>query len=176
MSEQRVLSATSGFMLGETSGTHRVGSSAEAADAALGLAEQARHALRLFSRSLDIRVYGSEAFCNAVVALAQRHRYSFIRILVQDPTPAIKANHRLLQPIQQLTSHIGVRRVAGDWQREPSAGLLVDEQGLLRYPNAEYFEATVDFHAGPRARSYRQWFDQVWAASASDPEFRQLLI
>ncbi len=176
MSHERAFSAEAGYVLGETSGSHRVRTSAEAADAALALATQARYSLRLFSRNLDTRLYATEAFCQAAIALTRRHRYSFIRILVQDPTPAIKANHRLIEPIQQLTSDIGIRRVAADWQNETSAGLLADERGLLWIPDAADYAGTVDFHAGPRARTYRQWFDEVWEASETDPEFRRLLI
>ncbi len=176
MPDERAFSAHAGYILGETSGRHRVRTRPEAGDAALSLAEQARHALRLFSRDLDTRMYSTEAFCRAVTALARHHRYSFIRILVQDPTPAIKTNHRLLGPIQQLTSHIGIRRVANDWQNETSAGLLADERGLLWIPDGSDYTGTVDFHAGPRARTYRQWFDEVWEASETDPEFRRLLI
>lgn len=176
VSDERAFSTEAGYALGETVGSHPVRTRTEATDAALSLAAQARHSLRLFSRNLDTRMYSTEAFCQAVIALTRRHRYSFIRILVQDPTPAIKSNHRLIQPIQQLTSYIGIRRVAADWQDETSAGLLADERGLLWIPDAASYTATVDFHAGPRARSYRQWFDNVWESSEIDPEFRRLLI
>jgi hypothetical protein len=165
-----------GYVLGETAQPVRVSHAAEIADAALALARQARHGLRIFTRDLDAGLYDSEAFCDAVTRLARANRYAFVRIVVQDPTPAIKDGHRLVGVVQHLTSHIGVRRAAQDWQNEVSAGLLADEQGLLWRADGGRYEGTVDFKAGPKARDFRQWFDPVWESSETDPEFRRLLI
>ncbi len=176
MSQTAPFTGDAGYVLGETAGPTRVTHAAEAADAARALARQARHGLRIFTRDLDARLYGSEAFCDAVTRLVRTNRYALVRIVVQDPTPAIKDGHRLVGVVQHLTSNIGVRRAAQDWQNEVSAGLLADEQGLLWRPDGGRFEGTVDFKAGPRARDFRQWFDQVWENSESDPEFRRLLI
>ncbi|MDZ7748594.1 MAG: hypothetical protein U5K43_06950 [Halofilum sp. (in: g-proteobacteria)] len=93
---------------------------------------------------------------------------------MQDPTPAIKGDHRLIGLAQQLSSHIGVRRVGPDWQNEVGTGLLADDHGLLWRAAGDRYEGSVDFAAGPRALEFRQWFDDVWEHSVPDPEFRRL--
>lgn len=162
------------FRLGETAGEQRLEGAEDAADAALALATQARLSLRIFTHDLDQRLYSNDAFYSAVSALARAGRRSFIRILVQDPSHAVQDGHRLISLIQHLPSHISVRRVGVDWRDERFAFLIADEQGVLWRPAADRYEGSVDFHAGPRARELRKWFDDVWENSEPDPEFRRL--
>ncbi len=174
MNERARFTDDTAFRLGETAGEHRLEGSADAADAALAQATQARLSLRIFSHDLDARLYSNEAFSSAVSALARAGRRTFIRILVQDPSRAVQDDHRLIGLIQHLPSHIEVRRVGPDWRNERVAFQIADEQGVLWRPAADRFEGSVDFHAGPRARELRKWFDDVWEHSEPDPEFRRL--
>lgn len=162
------------WRLGETAGEHALHHRADARDAALALARQARLCLRIFTPDLDGALYSNEPFREAVSRLARAGPLTFQRILVQDPSRAVRDDHRLIGLVQQLPTHIGVRRVGEDWQDEPFSFLLADEQGVLWRPAADRFEGTVDFHAGPRARELRKWFDDVWEQSTPDPEFRRL--
>ena len=174
MTDQAPFSDNPEYRLGETAGQHRVARATEAADAALALARQARRSLRIFSRDLDGRLYSNEPFRDAVSALARADRHTHVHILVQDPTRAVRDDHRLIGLAQHLASHIGVRRVAADWQHENCACLLADDHGVLWRPAGDRFEGWVDFAAGPRAHELRKWFDDIWESSEPDPEFRRL--
>lgn len=176
MSDTTPFTGDAGLVLGETPGEHRVERVAEAADAALALVRQARQSLRIFTRDLDAPLYSTDAFRGAVADFARRSRYTEVRILVQDPTPAIRAHHRLIGLVQALSTHIGVRRVAAEWTDEVFAFLLADERGLLHRPYGDRFEGSVDFAAGTRALELGRWFDDVWENSPPDPEFRRLLV
>ncbi|MEX0606965.1 MAG: hypothetical protein WD382_01240 [Halofilum sp. (in: g-proteobacteria)] len=176
MSNERRFADDSEFALGETAGEHRIDTSDEAADAALSLTRRARRSLRIFTRDLDARLYSNDAFRDAVSALARQRPGTEIRILVQDPTPAIRSNHRLISLTQHLSSRIAVRRVASDWAHEPCAFLIADGRGLLWRGNGERYEGMVDFRAGSRAAELTKWFDHVWDNSAPDPEFRTLAL
>lgn len=164
------------FVLGETAGEHRIERAAEAADAALALTRQARQSLRIFTRDLDAPLYSSEAFRDAVSALARLRPGTEVRILIQDPTPAIKSDHRLIGLAQHLSSHIGIRRIASDWAHEPCAFLVADGRGSLWRANGARYEGLVDFRAGPRAAELTKWFDHIWERSEPDPEFRKLAL
>lgn len=176
MSDRVPFTGDPGLVLGDTPGEHRIEEAVEAADAALALVRQARQSLRIFTRDLDPTLYSSEAFRDAVAGFARRGRHTEARILVQDPTRAIRTHHRLIDLAQMLSSHIGVRRVAAEWADEVCALLLADERGLLYRPYGDRFEGSVDFAAGPRALELGRWFDDVWENSLPDPEFRQLKI
>lgn len=174
MNDRAPFSDSDAWRLGETAGEHRIDTLAEARDAALSLARQARRILRIFSHDLDAELYSTPEFREAVGELARRGRRTEIRILVKDPSATIRRHHELVGLIQHLSSHIGARRVGDDWQDEIFAFLLADEHGLLWRPYGDRFEGRVDFSAGPRARELRKWFDTVWEASEPDPEFRRL--
>ena len=162
------------YRLGETAGEHALHHRAETRDAALALARQARLSLRIFTPDLEGSLYSNEPFRSAVSKLARAGRRTFVRILVQDPSRAVQQDHRLIGLIQHLPTHIQVRRVGADWADEPYAFQVADEEGVLWRPQAERFEGSVDFYAGPRARELRKWFDDVWEQSTPDPEFRRL--
>lgn len=168
--------ADDAHILGETAGEHRVERAAEAAAAVLALTRQARQSLRIFTRDLDAALYSTDDYRDAMSTLARKQPETHIRILIQDPTPAIKSGHRLIGLIQHLSSHIAVRRVAEDWAEEPSAFLIADGRGLLWRPQGDRYDGIVDFHAGPRAHELVTWFDRVWDNSQPDPEFRKLAL
>lgn len=174
MSERPRLTDSTAFRLGDTAGKQRLEGPADATDAALALATQAGLSLRIFTHDLDHRLYSNDAFYSAVSTLARAGRRTFVRILIEDPGRAIQNGHRLIGLIQHLPTHIEVRRLGADWKDERCAFLIADERGVLWRPNADRYEGSVDFHAGPRARELRKWFDDVWEHSEPDPEFRRL--
>lgn len=162
------------FRVGETAGEHRLESLEQTRDAALALARSARRSLRIFSRDLDGRLLGTESFVEAASAMARRSRHTFIRVLVQDPGPAVRRHHPLIRLIQGLPTHIGARRVAEEWARESFAFIIADDHGLLYRPYADRFDGSIDFAAGATAVQYRDWFDDVWERSVPEREFRRL--
>lgn len=176
MADEHPFTEDPAIVLGETAGEHRIDRAAAAADAALALTRQARTSLRIFTRDLDPRLYSSTAYRDALSAFVRLRPGTQARILVQDPTPATKTDHRLISLIQHLSSHIGIRRVAADWAEEPCAFLIADGRGMLWRANGARHEGMVDFYAGPRALERTRWFDMVWDHSEPDPEFRQVAL
>lgn len=162
------------FRLGQTAGEHRIETLEQVRDAALALALQARRNLRIFTRDLDPKVLGTDAFTDAASEMARRSRHTFIQILVQDPGPAVRQYHPLTDLIQGLPTHMQARRVADEWAREAFAFIVADDEGLLYRPDADRFEGIVDFAAGVRAVERRDWFDRVWEQSLPEREFRRL--
>lgn len=161
-------------LLGETADEFRLDDTAQAAAAALALARQARRGLRIFTRDMEPALIGTEAFAGAAGAMARRNRHTFIRILVQDPGPALRTHHRLLPLIQALPTHVAARRVAEEWSRETFAFIVADDAGLLYRPYADRPAGTVCFAARARAAERRDWFDDVWERSLPEREFRRL--
>lgn len=164
------------FVLGETRGEHRLEQPWETVDAALALVRQARRAVRIFSHNLDAPLYATSDFTQAVSEFARRSPHTFVRILVRDPTPAIRQHHPLVDMIRVLSSHIEARRTAAEWIDEPFAFLVADDHGLLYRPYGDRFEGIVDFAAGAGAVERRRWFDYVWEQSQPEPEFRRLSV
>ncbi|HVA54940.1 MAG TPA: hypothetical protein VNI53_03955 [Gammaproteobacteria bacterium] len=143
-------------------------------DAALQLALGARLSLTLFTRDLEPSIYDRQDFVTAVQQLALRSRYSHIRILVIDPTAAIKDGHRLIELGRRLSSFIEFRRPTPEQTKRSDCFLIIDETGLLYRPLADRYEGFADPDNAFEARMHLREFDAIWEQSEPESEFRRL--
>ncbi|MGA9855920.1 MAG: hypothetical protein WBR29_11665 [Gammaproteobacteria bacterium] len=149
-------------------------SSDENRDAALELARGAHINLVLFSRDLEPVIYDNRDFVTAVQQLALRSRYSHVRILVIDPTAAIKDGHRLIELGRRLSSFIEFRRPPQEQSQRSDSFLVIDETGLLYRPLASRYEGFADPDNAFEARLHLREFDAIWEQSEPESEFRRL--
>jgi hypothetical protein len=143
-------------------------------EAALQLARGARMHMALFTRDLEPVIYDNQDFATAVQELALRSRYSQIRILVIDPTAAIKDGHRLIELGRRLSSFIEFRRPAPELIHRSDTFMIIDESGLLYRPLAERYEGFADPNNAFEARQHLHEFDAIWEQSEPESEFRRL--
>lgn len=161
-------------ILGETSTTFKLSTLEEVQLAALSLARQSRHCLKIFSHDLEELIYNNEPFVKAVANVAQLHRSTFVQILVQDPVPALKCGHLLIEEAQRLSSKIQIRRTGVDFRDKTKCFLLADDVGLLVRNHWNSFDGTVKFHAGGEAIKHRSLFSRAWESGEPEVEFRRL--
>ncbi len=143
-------------------------------DAAQHLARGARKHLALFTRDLEPVIYDNQDFVTAVQQLALRSRNSYIRILVIDPTTAIKDGHRLIELGRRLSSFIEFRRPTPEQTKRSDTFMIIDETGLLYRPLTERYEGFADPDNAFEARLHLREFDAMWEQSEPEPEFRRL--
>lgn len=149
---------------------------AEARDAVITLAEQARRIVQIFTHELDPEVYDNERFATALSLLARRTPTSEVHILIQDSRPAINAKHTLVNLCQQLTSYVKVRRVSEDYLQTPDEFMLADKIGFMYRKTYKSYEGLVNFCHKGKAQRLDEAFNEVWNISHADPEFRLLHI
>jgi len=137
---------------------------------------QTQATLEIFSRELDPELYDRQDFLDAVKQLCLRNRKARIRVLVQDPQPAVKRSHRLIELSHRLSSSIDIRRPNQDYNRYNEAFMIADECGLVHFPLADQFEGTSNFYNPVEARRKLDFFNEVWERSESQTEFRRLHI
>lgn len=143
-------------------------------EAAIQLAGQARRSLAVFTRDLEPAVYDTNEFLSAVQQLALRSRYSRIRIVVVDPTLAIKDGHRFIELARRLSSYIKIRRPSPDHAKLADAYLVADDTGVLYRPLASRYEGFADPHDPFEARARLRNFDDIWEQAEPEPEFHRL--
>ena len=161
-------------VLGETDTPVILESSDDCLQAATALALQTHRTLCIFTHDLDRKVYGDQAFVDAVSELARRHRLSWVRVLVQNTSRAIRSGHRLVELARRLPSRVEIRLVGHQYQSYNRAFLLADESGLLLRDDAIRYDGTCYFHNPTEARAYTQIFRKVWDVSAPDPNLARL--
>ncbi|MGH8278163.1 MAG: hypothetical protein ACRETQ_01150 [Gammaproteobacteria bacterium] len=142
--------------------------------AAAQIATQARRSLAMFTRDLEAPIYDVPEFLDAARALALRSRYSRIRIVVIDPTSAIKDGHRLIELARRLSSYIEVRRPSEDHAKLADAFLIGDDIALLYRPLASRYEGFADLYTPVAARGRLSSFEDIWGHGEPEPEFRRL--
>ena len=161
--------------MNERSPSYRpLASSEENRNAATELARAARMQLALLTPDLEPVIYDNQAFIDAIQQLALRSRYSKIRILVGDPTNAVKSGHRLIELGRHLSSFIEFRRPSEQHANRTDAFMVIDETGLLYRPLSERYEGYFDPDNAFEARAHLRDFDAIWEQSEPEPEFRRL--
>lgn len=140
------------------------------------MAEQAKRSIDIVSRHLDPELYNPPEFIETLRRLVRRSKYTQIRILVQDSTPAVKNGHRLIQLSQQLSSYVKIRKLHDDYKDYLRAFMVVDGQGYVLREFSDRYEAVADYHAPRQAKELLKFFTEAWEISEPDPQLRSLYI
>ena len=111
------------------------------------IVQQSEESLEIFSRELDPTLYDREPFLEAVSSLCVTNRKARVRILVQDPSPAVKRGHRLIELSRRISSSIEIRQPHPDYRQHNEAFLIADHCGLITRAFADRYEGTANFYA-----------------------------
>jgi len=132
--------------------------------------------LEVFSRDLDPLLYDHQPFLDALGALCLGNRKARVRFLVQDPMPAVKRGHRLIELSRRLSSSIELRQPHPDYRQHNEAFMIADSCGLVYRSLADRYEGTANFYDPVNAQRKLDFFTEVWERSEAHPEFRRLHI
>ena len=138
------------------------------------MASQVQSTLDIFSRDLDPVLYAREPFLEALNALCHRNRKARIRMLVQDPTDAVRRSPRVVELARRLSSSIEIRQPHHDYRHYNEAFLVADGCGLIHRKFADRYEGAANFYAPIQAQRKLDFFTEVWDRSQVHPEFRRL--
>lgn len=143
--------------------------------ATLALLKATRHTLSVFTRDLDPAVLCNEAALGELRRVALSGRGADIRLLVQDPTAALRPAAQLIALAQRATTTLSIRAPVDEIDiNYPSGYLVNDVGGYLFRPIASRFEGTTHAHAFGRSRQLQDSFDKVWERSEAPTELRAL--
>jgi hypothetical protein len=162
------------MILGRSPGVVEVATSREGRLAATALAGQARRSIEIVTRALDPALYDDADFVEAVKRLATTSRQARIRVLVQDPLPAVRRGHRLLGLAARLPSFLSLRVPARQHRDYNRAFLVADATGCLDRELADRFEGAVRFADPGRCRALLRDFEDMWEVSEAHPDLRQM--
>ena len=138
------------------------------------MANQVQATLEIFSRDLDPVLYAREPFLDALNTLCHRNRKARVRMLVQDPTDAVRRSPRVVELARRLSSSIEIRQPHHDYRHYNEAFLVADGCGLIHRKFADRYEGAANFYAPIQAQRKLDFFTEVWERSQVHPEFRRL--
>ena len=140
------------------------------------MVQQCQESVDIFSRELDPELYDREPFLQAISHLCVTNRTARIRILVQEPAPAVKCGHRLIELSRRISSSIEIRQPHPDYRHHNEAFLIADRCGLVARALSDRYEGTANFYALIQSQRKLDFFTEIWDRSEAHPEFRRLNI
>ena len=122
---------------------------------------------RVFDHFLD-------DFLEVVKKLCLSQTYARVRVLIADPSRAIKNGNNFVHLGRRLNTYIEFRHVREDLRNHAESFCIADEIALVYRLQADRWEGIADTHEPAVAKLYGKMFDEIWQASEVEIEFRQL--
>ena len=146
----------------------------EMREAAVAIAKQAKRRVSIFTHDLEPGIYDDPEFLEVIKRLVLSQTYSRVRVLIADPTRAIKNGNNFVHLGRRLNTYIEFRHVRDDLRTHAEAFCIADETALVYRLQAARWEGIADTHEPSVAKLYGKMFDEIWLASEVEMEFRQL--
>lgn len=162
-------------ILGAGDDVIHTGSLSELVAASDRMVSQAQYSIRILSHDTEPEIYGREEFVALLTSfITRRSKVAKIRILIADPSRAVRSTHRLVLLWQRFPSYIDLRELRDEYARTREAFLLVDDTGLIRRPEHESVNAVVTFRNLNTGRDRARWFDEAFARGATSAALRRI--
>lgn len=146
----------------------------EVREAVIDVADSASRQLSIFSHDLEPGIYDHEDFVAVVTRLVLASRFARVRVLVADPTRAVKDGHEFVTLGRRLSSFIEFRNVRPEYRNHAEAFCIADDHSIVYRSLAASWKgiaASRDPHA---AGKYLDIFNDIWHACEIEREFRRL--
>jgi predicted GNAT family N-acyltransferase len=144
--------------------------------ALLELCYMARYSIEIFTPDLDRRLLSRGAFIQTLKGFIRISPKSRIRVLVSDPTSAIRYDHQLIELSQEFSSYIEIRKTHDDYRHLPYSYILIDGKASLYRPNASEYDAKLSLSDAPAGRKLQTEFMEIWNLSQVVPGIKRLFI
>ncbi|MBU2675769.1 MAG: hypothetical protein KJP16_01710 [Gammaproteobacteria bacterium] len=146
----------------------------EMRQAAIEVVSEASRKVSIFTHDLEPGIYDDPEFLEIVKHLVLSQTYARIRVLIADPSRAIKYGNNFVHLGRRLNTYIEFRHVREDLRTHAEAFCIADETALVYRLQARRWEGIADTHEPAVAKLYSKMFDEIWLASEVEMEFRQL--
>ena len=103
----------------------------EMRQAVIDVAKEAKRKLAIFTHDLDPGIYDDPDFLEVVKHLVLSQRYARIRVLIADPSRAIKNGNAFVNLGRRLNTYIEFRHVREDLRTHGESFCIADENALV---------------------------------------------
>jgi hypothetical protein len=145
-------------------------------EAACEVARVAHRWVNILTPDLEPGIYDSEPFLDIVKRLVLAKRFARVRVLISDPTRTARNGNRLVGLGRRLDTYIEFRNVHEDYRSHREAFIIADDQALLYRVDHARWEGIADTYEPAVARRYLTLFEEIWNASETARELRQLRV
>lgn len=163
-----------GFRLGESETLLRLEGPEQMQKATLLLLSQAVRQVHIITPHLEADRFNTPEFADALSAFARRSRYAETRILVGDPSIAIRWGHRVVQLARRLPSLVQIRQLHHEDYNPEEAWIVADDIGLLRRDGIDGFLGMISAKSVMQAKKNNRRFKEIWERAHQVQEFREM--
>ena len=146
----------------------------EMRQAVIGVAREAERRVSIFTHDLEPGIYDDPDFLEVIKRLVLSKTYARIRVLIADPSRAVKNGNNFVHLGRRLNTYIEFRHVREDLRTHAESFCIADETALVYRLQASRWEGIADTYEPAVANLYGKMFDEIWLASEVEMEFRQL--
>ncbi len=146
----------------------------EMRQAVIEVAREARRRVSIYTHDLEPGIYDDPDFLEVIKRLVLSQTYARIRVLIADPTRAIKNDNAFVNLGRRLNTYIEFRHVREDLRTHSESFCIADDTALVYRFQASRWEGIADTYEPAVCRHYGSMFDDIWQASEVEFEFRQL--
>ena len=136
-----------------------------------GLADRA---LAILTPDLEPDIYDHDDFLEALKRFILARSFARVRVLISDPSRALKTGNRFVSMGRRLNSYIEFRHLKEEYREHPEAFCIADDTALAFRADAERWEGMSDTYEPAVARKYLDTFDELWVACEVERELSQL--
>jgi len=151
-----------------------ISSQEELRKAIIEVASETTRKLSIFTHDLEPGIYDDPDFLDIIKRLCLSQTYARIRVLIADPSRAIKNGNNFVHLGRRLNTYIEFRHVREDLRTHAESFCIADETALVYRLQASRWEGIADTYEPAVAKLYGKMFDEIWQASEVEIEFRQL--
>lgn len=146
----------------------------EMLEAVIEVANLASRRISIFTHDLDPGNYDDPDFLKIVTRMVLSQTYSRIRVLIANPSRAMKNGNNFVHLGRRLSTYIEFRHVREDLRTHTESFCIADEVALVYRLQHTKWEGIADTFEPAVAKLYGETFDEIWQASEVEIEFRQL--
>jgi hypothetical protein len=146
----------------------------EMRQAVIDVASEATRRVSIFTHDLEPGIYDDPDFLEVIKRLVLSQAYARVRVLIADPSRAVKNGNNFVHLGRRLNTYIEFRHVREDLRTHAESFCIADETALVYRLQANRWEGIADTHEPSVTRPYAKMFDEIWQASEVEIEFRQL--
>lgn len=151
-----------------------ISSKDEMREAAIRVTAKANRSVSIFTHDLEPGIYDNIDYLEVIKKLILSKAYARVRVLIANPSRAIKNGNRLVHLGRRLNSYIEFRHVAPEYGGKSEAYCIADDVAVVYRLQAARWEGMADTFEPPVARLYLGTFDEIWHASENTAELRRL--
>ena len=144
--------------------------------AILELTYSARHTIEIFTPDLDRRLLSRQSLIQTLKGFIKVSSKSQLRIIVTDPSTAIRYDHLIIELSQEFPSYVQIKKTHREYQHLPYSYIIIDGKAVLYRPIADDYEAQLDIKDGREARRLQAEFNEIWSVSDIVPGIKRLFI